>query len=119
MRSGIWRGNVELRCKDGTCLGEASARLASASQGDEVVRWCGELRAAIRPTSIPWPAGEPVRLRFGDGEELEVWLEPDVLEQGPVLLQWARVSTPSAGGSRSAVAPAERTATNSLATANP
>jgi hypothetical protein len=63
-----------------------------APDGDQTVRRRGDLRAAIRPMSIPWPADEPVRLRFADGAEFEVWLEPDVLEQGPVLLQVARVS---------------------------
>jgi hypothetical protein len=62
--------------------------------GDRAARWQGELQAAIQPTSVPWPANEAVRLRFADGEELEVWLEPGVIDQGPVLLQVARVSTP-------------------------
>ena len=94
MRTGTWRGEVELLCKDGRCLGEATARLVPTSDGDQTVRWRGELSAAIRPTSMPWPADEPVRLQFEDGEGFEVWLEPDVIDQGPVLLQVARVYTP-------------------------
>jgi hypothetical protein len=70
MRTGTWRGNVELLCRDGTCC-EARARLVSGPDSDQVVRWRGELRAAIGPASTLWPAAEPVRLRLGDGEELE------------------------------------------------
>lgn len=91
MRTGTWRGNVELLYRDGTSLGEARARLEPAMEGDSTVHWRGELRGAIQPTSRPWPADEPVRLRFADGEESEVWLDPDVIDQGPVLLQVAVV----------------------------
>jgi hypothetical protein len=93
MRTGTWRGTVELLCKDGRSLGEAKANLALAPDGDAMQRCRGDLRAAIRPTSIPWPADEPVGLRFADGEAFDVWLEPGVVEQGPVLLQVARVFT--------------------------
>jgi hypothetical protein len=93
MRMGTWRGNVELLCKDGTCLGEAKARLVPMPDGDRTARWQGELQAAIQPMSTPWPTDGPVRLRFADGEELNVWLESGVIDQGPVLLQVARVST--------------------------
>jgi hypothetical protein len=97
VRTGTWRGDVELLCKDGRCLGEATARLVPASDGDRTVGWRGELRPAIRPTSVPWPADELVRLRLEDGEEFEVWLEPGVIEQGPVLLHVAHVHPTSAG----------------------
>jgi len=98
MQAGTWRGNVELLCTDGAYFGQASVRLVFSPDGGETVRWRGELRAAILPTSTPWPADEPVRLRCTDGEEFEVWLEPGVIDDEPVLLQVARVSTPERQG---------------------
>jgi len=98
MQAGTWRGNVELLCTDGGCFGQARARLVFSPDGGETVRWRGELRAAILPTSTPWPADEPVRLRCANGEEFEVWLEPGVIDDGSVLLQVARVSTPERQG---------------------
>jgi hypothetical protein len=95
MRTGTWLGSVELFSRDGTFLDEARARLATILGSDQTVRWRGELRATIRAESIPWPADEPVRLRFPDGQVCEVCLEPGVIDEGPILLQVARVSVPT------------------------
>jgi hypothetical protein len=84
------RGWVRLRRPDGSSLGGAQAQLSAQPEADGQLGWRGVLRAGITSTTTPWPADEPVVLQCPDGRDLTVYLEPAVIERGPVLLQVAR-----------------------------
>ncbi len=90
-----WRGWVQLRRPDESSLGEAKAQLSARPEADGRLGWRGVLRAGTTSTSTSWPADEPVVLHCPDGRDLTVYLEPAVVERGPVLLQVAHVRMPT------------------------
>jgi hypothetical protein len=94
------RGWVQLRRPDGASLGDVQAQLWAQQRADGQLDWHGVLRAGITPTTTRWPANEPVVLECPDGQDLTVWLEPAVVECGPVLLQVARARQREAAGAR-------------------
>lgn len=86
-----WVCNVEVVLHDGSSLGEARLRLRRFVNDDGSSHWTGSLRTPIQGGTKRWPQGQLVTLRLPNGQAARVYLDPEVREVGPVMLQIAQV----------------------------